>query len=81
MKNTVYLGLLASLTILAGCATEGRATGGDSVRAIVASQIIPPQPRVDRGIDGRAAAAAYGNYQNSYASPVAQGESTSFGRK
>ena len=80
MKNILCASLLATLTILAGCATEGPATNGDSVRAMIASQALPPQPRVDRGSDARAAVSAYANYQNAYATPTALGDGGAFGK-
>jgi hypothetical protein len=69
------LAALAGLASLGGCAYEGPAGNGNAVRAIMASQIIPPQPHPDTGTDGAAAAAAYANYKQSYASPTAQGDS------
>ena len=80
MKTILCASLLATVTILAGCATEGPATNGDSVRAMIASQAVPPQPRVERGSDARAAVSAYANYQNSYATPTAQGDGGAFGK-
>lgn len=81
MKTTLCASLLASALLLAGCATEGPATNGDSVRAMVASQTVPPQARVERGSDARAATAAYANYQNSYVTPTAQADGGAFGGK
>lgn len=81
MKTIIRASLLASLAILAGCATEGPATNGDSVRAMIASQSVPPQARVERGSDARAAVSAYVNYQGSYATPTAQGDGGAFGGK
>lgn len=72
-------GLLAALA-LAGCATDGPATDGDALRSIVASQIVPPQPRGDAGTDASIAVAAQANYQRSYVSPASQNNSSSFGR-
>ena len=80
MKTILCASLLASLGILAGCATDGPATNGDSVRAMIASQAMPPQPRVERGSDARAAVAAYRNYQNSYVTPTSQGDASAFGK-
>jgi len=79
MNTIIRASLLASLTILGGCATEGPATNGDSVRAMIAGQTVPPQPRVERGMDARAAVSAYVNYQGSYATPTAQGDGGAFG--
>lgn len=81
MKTILNTSLLAALGLLAGCATEGPATNGDSVRAMLASQAIPPQPRVERGADGRAAVAGYANYQQSYVTPAAQSNASAFGDK
>jgi hypothetical protein len=74
---TVALGALACT--LAGCAYEGPAGNGDAVRAIMASQIIPARPHADTGSDGAAAAAAYANYKQSYATPVPQNDGTLVG--
>lgn len=67
---------LSAVATLGGCAYEGPAGNGASVRAIMASQVIPPQPHPDTGTDGVAAAAAYANYKQSYASPTPQSDST-----
>jgi len=80
MKTILCASLLASSILLAGCATDGPATNGDSVRAMIASQAIPPQPRVEQGSDARAAVAAYGNYQSSYVTPTSQGDASAFGK-
>lgn len=81
MKTILRASPLASLLFLAACASEGPATNGDSVRAMLASQTVPPQARVERGSDARAAVSAYGNYQGSYATPTAQGDGGAFGGK
>ena len=81
MKTIIFASLLASLALLAGCATEGPATNGDSVRAMFAAQTVAPQPRVERGVDARAAVSAYVNYQGSYANPAAQAEGGAFSGK
>lgn len=81
MKTIPFASLLASLSLLAGCATDGPATNGDSVRAIFASQAVPAQPRMDRGLDARAAVAGYANYQQSYVTPAAQDSASAFGNK
>jgi len=71
---------LALCALLAGCAYEGPAGNGDAVRAIMASQIVPPQPRTGpQRADGAAAAAAYANYKQSYVAPTPQGDSTMVG--
>lgn len=69
------LAAAATVAALGGCALEGPAGNGDAVRAIMASQVIPPQPHPDKGADGVAAAAAYANYKQSYVSPTAQDDS------
>jgi len=63
---------------LAGCATDGPTTNGDSVRAVIASQVIAPQARKETGTDGAAAIAVYKNYVQSYASPRPQVEDSAF---
>jgi hypothetical protein len=73
---TTFVALGAVLAALAGCAWEGPTGNGDAVRAAMASQVVPPQPRAGRpGADGVAAAAAYANYRQSYTAPTPQGES------
>ncbi len=73
---------IALLAILAGCAS-GRtsATSGQTVRAAFASQVMHPQPQAqpERSTDGAAAAAAYANYQQSFATPTPQSDSPTFG--
>ena len=81
MKKTMCASLLASLGLLAGCATDGPATDGEAVRAIFASQAAPAQPRVEGGLDARAAVAGYANYQQSYVTPTAQDNASAFGNK
>lgn len=66
---------------LSGCAYEGPAGNGSAVRAIMASQIMPPQPHPDTGTDGAAAAAAYANYKQSYVQPTPQGDSAIVGKR
>lgn len=76
-------GLLAlSLLALGGCASRMPAASGNSVRAIVASQIVAPQPPAPGAgrSDAAAAVAAYANYQQSYVTPVPQGERPAFGK-
>jgi len=77
MKSaTTLLALGAVLAALAGCAWDGPAGNGDALRAAMASQIVPPQPRAGKpGTDGVAAAAAYANYKQSYTAPTPQGDS------
>jgi hypothetical protein len=74
------LALLAALAALSGCATEGPTATGASVRALMASQVIPPQPRAagqagTQASDGASAVAAYANYKQSYVVPQPQGDS------
>lgn len=81
MKFTSFLLLAAAL---AGCQApypNDRGPYGAGVRATLASQIIPPQPRPDAGHDAAAAVAAYANYQRSYVTPTPQSDSPSFGSK
>lgn len=74
--------LLALGALLAGCAYEGPAGNGAAVRAIMASQIVPPQPRTGaQAADGAAAAAAYANYKQSYVAPTPQGDGTMVGHR
>lgn len=70
-----------ALCSLVACAPASRATSGATVRAIVASQIIPPQPRPETAADGAAAVAAYANYQQSYVTPQPHADNAAFGRK
>jgi len=77
MKSmTTLLALGAISAALAGCTWDGPAGNGDALRSAMASQVVPPQPRAGRqGADGVAAAAAYANYKQSYATPAPQGDS------
>jgi len=82
--NTIrFLGAAALILTLAGCAAEGPAADGASVRAMLASQVIAPQPRASgkQGSDGAAAVAAYANYKQSYVVPQPQGDSTLVGSR
>ena len=74
--------LALSLLVLAGCASRTSAVSGNSVRAIIASQIVAPQPPAAGAgrSDAAAAVAAYANYQQSYVTPVPQGDSPAFGK-
>jgi hypothetical protein len=81
IRFPIVLAALAALSGMAGCAYEGPAGNGSAVRAIMASQIIPPQPHADTGTDGVAAAAAYANYKQSYAQPTPQGDSAMVGKR
>lgn len=73
----------AMLAVLGGCAAEGPAADGASVRALMASQRIAPQPSAQRaqGADGAAAVAAYANYKQSYVAPQPQGDTPMVGTK
>jgi len=64
---------------LSACAPASLATSGTTMRAIVASQIIPPQPRRETGSDANAAVAAYANYQQSYVTPQTHSDNAAFG--
>jgi len=74
-----------ALATLAGCQapypTEHGRVYGDTVRAVLASEVIPPQPHPERGADGAAASAAYTNYQKSYVSPTPQDARPAVGSK
>lgn len=78
---TFLASALALSAALAGCVAPTPSAGGDSVRAIMASQVVPPQVRPDTGSDAAAAVAAYANYQRSFATPVSQTETLTFGSK
>lgn len=81
MKTLPVASMLAIALSLGGCATDGPATNGNSVRAIVASQTIAPQPnRPQTGIDGAAAIEGYKNYVESYDSPRPQLNDSAFRR-
>jgi len=82
-----HLIVLATLAALSGCQapypSEHGRVYGDTVRAVLASEVIAPQPdrQRERGADGAAASAAYTNYQKSYVSPTPQSASPTFGSK
>lgn len=80
-----YTALLSTIAILAGCQSPYPNSDlkdyGAAVRATLASEIVAPQARPERGADGVAAAAAYTNYQRSYVTPTAQSDSPTFGKK
>ena len=79
--TTSVFAIACTLALLGGCAT-GTPTGtGNSVRAIMASQVVPPQVRPDTGSNAAAAVAAYANYQRSYVTPVSQTDTLTFGSK
>lgn len=79
--------LLAALALaaLAGCGTSPRLDRqlGDAMRLSTAQQTLHPEAayaaRPTAGIDGRAAAAAYDNYQRSYTTPPQDAGSSSLG--
>jgi hypothetical protein len=79
MKQLRSASTLALIVVLAGCAANERSGTGTSVRAIMASQVIPPRPHAETGNDGAAAMAGYANYQRSYESPTPQGSSAMVG--
>jgi hypothetical protein len=79
-RLTLLASVLAVSAALAGCIAPTPAAGGSSVRAIMASQAVPPQVRPVTGSDAAAAVAAYANYQQSYVTPVPQGDSPAFGK-
>ncbi len=68
--------VLACMAVMSGCAYEGQAGNGNSVRAIMASQIVPPKPHAETGSDAAAATAAYANYLQSYVQPTPQTDSS-----
>ncbi|QBE62214.1 hypothetical protein [Pseudoduganella lutea] len=70
---------VACLAAMSGCATRHPAGTGATVRAIMASQVVPAQPRPERGTDAAAAMAGYANYQRSYVTPTPQGDSAMIG--
>jgi hypothetical protein len=80
MRAILFAGL-ASAVLLGGCAVDGQAGNGASVRALMASQAMPARPHEEGGADGAAAAAAYANYKRSYVSPQPQGDSTLVGAR
>ncbi|HEX8605880.1 MAG TPA: hypothetical protein VF774_24775 [Pseudoduganella sp.] len=74
----------AALVILAatgmtGCASQERSGTGTSVRAIMASQMLPPQPATNTGTEASTAVAGYANYQRSYVTPTPQTDSAMIG--
>jgi hypothetical protein len=80
-RTTTFASTFAICAALAGCIAPTPSAGGQSVRAIMASQAVPPQPRPDTGSDAAAAVAAVQNYQRSYVTPVPQTDNLSFGSK
>ncbi|TWI67397.1 hypothetical protein IP91_01510 [Pseudoduganella lurida] len=70
---------LAMSVALAGCAAPERSANGHTVRAVMASQIVPPQPHEPGGTEAGPAVAGYANYQRSYESPTPQNGSAMVG--
>ena len=82
MKRFIlFASALVTSAALGGCVAPTPSAGGDSVRAIMASQVVPPQARPVTGSDAVAAVAAYANYQRSFVTPVSQTETLTFGSK
>ena len=78
--TTSVFAIACTLALLGGCATGTSAGTGNSVRAIMASQVIAPQATpAAPGSDARAAILGYKNYQGSFATPAPQVDSTLFG--
>lgn len=73
--------VLIMLAALGGCASPTRLASGDTVKTLMASQVIPPQPHAATGMDGVAAVAAQAHYVRSYVTPTAQADSPTFGKK
>jgi len=81
MKSTRFAIPMALFALLGGCATDGPATSGASLRATLASQNVnaPRQARADV-MDGAAAVEVVKNYADSYANPRPQSADSAFGR-
>ena len=79
------LRILAACAILAavgGCASDSPAGDGSAVRALMASQVIPPTPqRGAGGTDAAVTGAALANYRQSFVAPPSQGDATIIGKK
>ncbi|WP_312511786.1 hypothetical protein [Massilia sp.] len=81
IRIVLSLTLVSAAALLGGCATDGPATDGASVRSIVARQIADPQPqRRPATIDGNSAVEIVKNYNDSYANPQPQQAGSAFGR-
>jgi hypothetical protein len=81
MNHFRLIPLLGCLLATGGCATDGPATNGASVRTMVARQIADPSPqRAPATIDGAAAVDIVKNYNGSYATPQPQVAGSAFGR-
>ena len=81
MNPTHICATALALLALGGCVTEPSTANGHSVRAIMASQVLPPQPKTDAGMDAVAAVAAQASYQRSYTTPTSQSDRAAFGGK
>ena len=81
LNTATLLAVLAAGAALGGCATDGPATNGDAVRALVAAQIVPPPAQRARAVgDGAAAVETYKNYVESYNTPQPQLNDSAFRR-
>ena len=78
-RFAMILAGVAAFATLAGCASTDRSGTGTSVRAIMASQMLPPQPATATGTEATTAVAGYANYQRSYVTPTPQGDSAMIG--
>lgn len=80
-STTVLIALLTTV-LLGGCATRTPSATGNTVRAIMASQIISPEAAATTpGSSAVPAILAYKNYQGSFAAPAPQVEISLFGKK
>ena len=80
--STTLASALCAAILLGGCATRTPSGTGNTVRAIMASQVISPEAKASTpGSDAGAAILAYKNYQGSFAAPEPQVEISLFGRK
>ncbi len=80
--STTLASALCAAILLGGCATRTPSGTGNTVRAIMASQVISPEAKPSvPGSDAGAAILAYRNYQGSFAAPEPQVEISLFGRK
>jgi len=75
----IALAIVAAAVSMTGCAGTERSGTGASVRTIMASQMLPPQPQSTTGTEGSTAVAGYANYQRSYVTPTPQGDSAMIG--
>ena len=79
IRCAAALAALAAVASLGGCAYQGPAGNGRNVSAIMASQMLPPQPHRDAGTDAGAGIAALANYRQSYVAPTPQSDSSMVG--